>query len=404
MSSRYIIITQGDELTTGSILDRNSQWLAAQLTDKGYSVCGIHTLPDNLELLSLFYRKIYSECDVVISTGGLGPTDDDHSRFAFAEAFSLSLIENQSATNHLVAYCKRRSRPLTEDIKKMSLLPVESTIIPNPLGSALGFTHRIKACTFHFLPGVPQEMKAMFGMLYSEDQTRSKRLKTFLCFGCPESELERRLRPLDIVGGIGFQATRKGNIVKVQRDTLTNHCLQQIRDQLKDCLVDEDESDMAVTLSNLLTKTKGTVSTAESCTAGQVSAWLASIPGASSYFKEGVVSYSNKAKEKYCHVKSESLRQHGAVSEAVAREMAEGVRYNSDSTWGISVSGIAGPGGGTELKPVGTVHISVASQSITRHQLLKLNGNRTQITASAAAHVLWLLCKAIREENKIEEL
>jgi nicotinamide-nucleotide amidase len=404
MSSRYIIITQGDELTTGSILDRNSQWLAAQITDKGHSVCGIHTLPDNRELLSQFYRKVSLEYDVVISTGGLGPTDDDHSRFAFAEAFSLTLRPNQTATNHLVEYCKNRSRPLTEDIKKMSLLPSESSIIPNPLGSALGFTHQIKACTFHFLPGVPQEMKAMFGLVFSEEQRKTKRLKTFLCFGCPESELEKRLKPLGIVGNIGFQATRKGNIVKVQRDTLTNNRLTQIRAQLKDCLVDEDETDMAVTLSTLLTQTKGTVSTAESCTAGQVSAWLASISGASSYFKEGVVTYSNKAKEKYCHVKTESLLQYGAVSEAVAREMAEGIRKKSGSTWGLSVSGIAGPGGGTEMKPVGTVHISVASQSKTRHEHLKLNGNRTQITASAAAHVLWLLCKAIREENKIEEL
>ena len=395
------LITQGNELTTGSILDTNAQWLAAQLTDHGWTIRAILTLPDDCDALMQYFKAETHHSDVIISAGGLGPTSDDHTREAFSQAFSIALIQNEEAMTHIQNHCKRRQRPFTEQLSIMAQLPEGSSLIPNEYGSAVGFKALIGTCSFFALPGVPSELKHMFlnNILPTLDKGNINLQKRFLCFGPPESELQTRLQSLNLSDyNIGYRATRTGNIIKLYGPPLTDSLLHQLRLLLKDCCIAEDEEDMAIAIGQQLTENKETVATAESCTAGRVAAWLARIPGASAYLLEGVVVYANEAKQKYTGVRTETLQHYGAVSPQTAIELAQGIRDTAQSTWGISVTGIAGPGGGTPQKPVGTVHIAVAGPNgILKHRHLQLHGERTEITLSSAAHLLFLLHQARQE-------
>ncbi|MEC8381376.1 MAG: CinA family nicotinamide mononucleotide deamidase-related protein [Myxococcota bacterium] len=395
MQDYAIIITQGDELTTGRILNTNAHWLAGLLTDHGWAVKGIITAPDSHNELSHRFRAEAQSGALIISTGGLGPTTDDHTRNAFSSAFSIPLVQNQLAMAHLKAYCHRRQRNLSTEMTVMSMLPVNAAVIPNAHGSAVGFDIQVNGCRFCALPGVPSEFKSMIldSILPDITQTKAQTLTTFLCFGQPEAVLQERIQALKLSNyRIGYRATRTGNLIKLHGPPLDATIRNQILTALDDCLMAENEDDMAAAIGNQLRNGEETVATAESCTAGGVASWLASIPGASSYLMEGVVTYSNEAKQKYTGLRSETLKQYGAVSRETAEELALGIRAQAQSTWGISVTGIAGPSGGTPQKPVGTVHIAVAGPNdIIAHRQLLLRGTRTEITRSSAAHLLYLL-------------
>ena len=397
------IITQGDELTTGSVLNTNAQWLAEQLTNHGWTVQAMITAPDDPKQLIKRFKAEAIHSELIISSGGLGPTSDDHTRQAFSLAFDIPLIENPLARHHIQAYCHRRKRIFTEDLSVMALLPTQSTLIPNEHGSAVGFEAHIHQCRFYALPGVPSELKPMFlnSILPSLTKGDIHLQKTFLCFGEPEAALQKRLNAVDLSSyTIGYRATRAGNLLKLYGPPLSNDLLTDLRHRLYDCCLAEDEQDMAAAIGAQLRQDRETIATAESCTAGRVSSWLASIPGASAYLLEGVVVYSNEAKQKYTGVRTETLQAYGAVSRQTAIELAQGIRDRAKSTWGLSVTGIAGPGGGSPQKPVGTVHIAVAGPNDTlKHRQLQLHGPRGEITLSSAAHLLFLLHEARREKH-----
>ena len=310
-------------------------------------------------------------------------------------------MEHQMAMNHLEAYCKRRQRAMTPEMTIMAMLPENSTVIPNEKGSAVGFDMEVSGCRFCALPGVPSELKHMMfnTILPTIQKSKSQKLTTILCFGQPEAVIQKRLQQLDLDGyRIGYRATRAGNLIKLQGPPLSMPIRTQLQQTFHDCYMAEDEDDMAAAIGRQLKESGETVATAESCTAGGVASWLASIPGASAYLMEGVIVYSNEAKQRYTGVRSETLEQYGAVSQQTALELASGIRQRAKSTWGLSVTGIAGPGGGTPLKPVGTVHIAVAGpNAIIQHRQLQLRGSRTEITRSSAAHLIYLLHEVRRD-------
>ena len=246
-------------------------------------------------------------------------------------------------------------------------------------------------------------MKRMFKIHVQPELSHSKdfSLIQFGTIGLPESKLVERLQSLKHpLLDIGYRASRRGNLVKLRFASphLIEEIVQETRRLLSDVIFGENETDMAKILGELLQSRNETLAVAESCTAGKLSAWIASIPGASRYLMEGVVVYSNDSKVRRCQVSPESLIRYGAVSEEVAHQLAEGIRRNANSTWGVGITGIAGPGGGLPHKPVGTVHIAVSGPSYTSHKKYIFHGTREQITESAAARALFMLLRAATEE------
>ncbi|MEC7985720.1 MAG: CinA family nicotinamide mononucleotide deamidase-related protein [Myxococcota bacterium] len=400
MTTRAIILTQGSELLSGSISDHNAAYLCERLHNIGIRVLEYRCVDDDQNDIANALIDASRRSDIVICTGGLGQTEDDLSREACAQAFSTPLVESKPAKKQVDAFYRKRNRTPPKR-STMHLLPKGAIFLHNPFGSAPAFSLSFERCQIYFLPGVPVELEGLYALhlepslkQYHKDWS----MVEFGCFGAGESTLSKRLAgQLDCT--ISYRASRKGNSVKLHFPSAkpSISVLQKAKHILEPYLFAEGHCDLARSVGKLLLKQNATVSAAESCTSGKVSAWITSVPGASRYFLEGAVVYSNHAKQKYCDVSSHSLQNHGAVSKRVAIELAEGIQKRAQSTWGISITGIAGPGGGSKEKPVGTVHIAVSNGKTTVHRHLTLRGSRDQITDSSAAHVLFLLYQQLKE-------
>jgi nicotinamide-nucleotide amidase len=389
MSITAIILTQGTELLNGSIANGNAQFLCTELSKYNVHILEHRCIPDDIKLLSKALQDSVSRADIVISTGGLGPTRDDCTRAACAEAFDCILEENTTAKKEVIAYYQKRKRTCTSAAEQMATLPSIAQAITNPCGSAPAFSITKDNHTLFCFPGVPKELKMLF-IKEIIPQLPHKEFKPLSigCFGAGESTLMGLLK--DISEPIAYCATRRG--IQITFHTkLSETDEKHIQTQLAPFLYAWGHSDMARALGEKLVERKETVATAESCTSGAIAAWFTSIPGASRYFLEGSAVYSNAAKIRTCTVPEEMLITFGAVSEPVAISLAEGMRARAQSTWALSVTGIAGPGGGTAEKPVGTVHIAVAGPQQTIHKKLQLNGDRAQVLQSTMGHVLFLL-------------
>ena len=398
------ILSQGNELTQGQILNSNAHWLCQYFWNLGYTVYSMDTLPDNEEQIIESLRRNAQEVDIIVSTGGLGPTEDDHTMQAVSKAFDLELEENPQAIEHLQRYHEARNRPMLN--RKMAYMPKGSTIIDNSIGSALGCKIRHNQCDIYCFPGVPAEMMPMVEKTFPMVQ-RDWKLYNFGLFGISESEIEKELHnnlPKDVLEKIeiGLQATKIGMRLKIRVDQeyATDALHTQIATIFSTYLFSTDERNLAQVVGTLLFQKNQTISTAESCTGGKIAAWLTSIAGSSAYFMFGGVTYSNQAKMEICGVPEDMLVTHGAVSAEVAMAMATGMQKRAKTDWAVSVTGIAGPGGGTATKPVGTVHIACAGPHRCVHQQLQNHGTRDQITDSSMAAVLFLLYTELTLDQK----
>ena len=392
-----IVISQGDEITSGDIVDENGPWLRRQLIDRGHRIIESRTIPDNLERLIATFRECAELADSIWVTGGLGPTEDDLTAKAAAIAFERPLFESEKAKTEIKRHYMNRKRKWNEGAMKMAHVPKDSILLSNSNGSAPGFLIKGATCQSFFFPGVPVEMKpmAMKAILSLSSQTPAQQHR-FFTMGIGESTIASLLNPLSKNGlSIGYRATRKGNTVKLHNPSPAQ--IKQARQILKPCLYSETDAEIARVVVKSLSEIRQTLATAESCTGGMLSSWLVDTPGASSILKQGVVVYSNESKTRLCNVDRSVIESHGAVSKAVAIEMAEGVRQTTNADWGIATTGIAGPGGGSKEKPVGTVHVAIADKHQTIHKCLQLHGTRTQIRESAAAMILFLLFKRIEK-------
>lgn len=373
------ILSTGDEVRSGALVDTNSAYIAEQLELAGAAVVRHDCVGDDMEILESVFREIAARVDIAIVTGGLGPTSDDLTSAAAARAAGVELALDPDALASMEKMFKDLGRPIKGSNRKQAMLPRNAECLSNPIGTAPGFVLKIDRCLFFCLPGVPREMRRMLGKevlprirKLQGDSREFCEVRTLSSFGFPESvagealaEFEERFPKLKL----GLRAKVPEIQVKLYARGRDREALERMLDQGADWVVDKfgdkvfsiGGDPMEAVVGGLLVQKKATLAVAESCTGGLISHWLTDVPGSSDYFLFSGVTYSNEAKESVLGVSPDTLKQYGAVSEETAREMAEGARRAAGATYGISTSGIAGPTGGTEEKPVGTVCIGLAT-------------------------------------------
>ncbi len=407
------LISVGTEILLGQIVNTNAAWLAQRLADFGINVYRQITVGDNAARLTACIRESMSRADILILTGGLGPTDDDLTREAVAEATGRELVLDEGQLNWLINRFQSRHGKMTENNRKQALKPLGSMLLENPNGTACGYAVPYQDKWLFLLPGPPWEMDAMFENqvvpllkeLYNLEQHLFSRNLKF--FGIGESQLETEVLDLmrsqvdptmALYAGMGETkmrlTTRAANreVADLKFDALTAEIAKRVGEHI----YGTDEDTIFFAAANLLLARGETLATAESCSGGLLASSFTDIPGSSGYFRQGWVTYSNESKMQQLRVKPETLTTFGAVSEETVREMAEQARAISGTDYAIAVSGVAGPGGGTAEKPVGLVWLAVASGSTTMSKQLNLSGSRSQIkmrTVKNAAYLLWQTLK-----------
>jgi nicotinamide-nucleotide amidase len=411
-SARAEIITIGDEILFGQIVDTNTQWIGTQLTDIGIRPVRKTSVGDNRQDILDAFTQASQRVDVVIVTGGLGPTRDDITKHTFCEYFGTELEINQDALALITDFFAKRGRAMTELNIQQAALPKNCAYIPNLWGTAPGMWFEQDGVIYVSLPGVPYEMKSLMEFeilprLKARFSTHIIQHKSIRTIGIGESFLAEKisgwedalpehikLAYLPHFGQVRLRLTGTGT----DQDVLEKELAEQVASVLP--LIEEhvfgyDSDELEAVIGTLLMNSNATVSTAESCTGGYVANQITGIPGSSRYFEGSMVSYSNEVKMNVLGVSSETLEAYGAVSEQTAREMAEGARRLLNTTFAISTTGIAGPDGGTAEKPVGTVWIACATPDETFTQLLTLRNNRKINIELTCSYALNLLRKTI---------
>lgn len=399
------VLTIGTELTRGELVDRNSAYLAERLTERGFFVTEMATVDDHHARIVATLRRLSAHHDVVLCTGGLGPTTDDRTSACAAQALGVPLVRDRGVHAELVSLLEARGRPVTASNEKQADFPEGATILKNNQGTAPGFCVHLLGAACFFMPGVPAEMQAMLEnavlplLPAPRARTQYARLRTF---GLPESEVNDRLTGLESKHGveIGYRASNSEIEVKIlssarEHESDEAHrvraslALEEVKRRLGESVYAEGTTRLPEALGLLLLERNATFGVAESCTGGLVSQMMTSVPGASRYFYGGVTSYDNRVKERILGVSADALRMHGAVSKEVAREMAEGARQILGVDYALSLTGIAGPSGGSPDKPVGLVHFAVATPHGTTTEERTFPGDRARIQLRAALTGLW---------------
>ncbi len=408
---RIEILCTGDELLTGLTTDTNSPYFMGKLFELGETVARSQTVGDVREQIVEALASLRSQCDALLVSGGLGPTADDLTAEAAAAAAGVRLIENAEVLAELKARFAKRNFAFTPNNAKQALIPEGAEVVRNPVGTAPMFIQHIGRCTLFFVPGVPREYRALvdgevlprIAKLIEVDSGRVFRAARLIkTIGLAESHLDARVAPLAKIHprvAFGFRTHAPENHLKLLAEGATqreaNEALaaaeRDCREALGPHVFGADRDSFASVLAALLRERGATVGVAESCTGGSVCELLTAPAGASSYFIGGAVVYANTMKEKWAGVRPETLGAHGAVSKEVAIELAEGARRACEATYGLSITGIAGPSGGTPDKPVGTVHFALATPAGTQWQQQRMLGDRERIRLFAAAHALDML-------------
>jgi len=411
------LINTGSELMLGRVLNTHQQWLCRKLADRGHVVSRQIAVPDSGPEIQEAVRDSLSRSDLVITTGGLGPTSDDLTRTLIAQLLGKSLREDPAVLQHIQAYFESRRRPMPESTRVQAQVPQGAVVLPNPNGTAPGLAMEIRPNPFRpgggaswvvMLPGPPRELRPMFeasvAPLLERVFPAPKRFvcRTLRSSGIGESVLEERLaaglQPLLAQGlEVGYCA-RPGQVdVRfVARGDAAEELVRQacvlVRQRLGEHLYAEEDEEMEFALVRELTRRKETLALAESCTGGLLAHRVTNVPGASAVLMAGFVTYSNAAKQTLLGVRSDTLAHHGAVSEEVAREMAEGARERAGTTYALAITGIAGPTGGSAEKPVGTVHLALSTPRGTS-AVLRLNPFDREtfkmVTTQQAMEMLW---------------
>lgn len=404
------IIAIGTEILLGDIVNTNAQFLAKELAALGIDVYHQSVIGDNEERIIESFEKAFERCDLVITTGGLGPTQDDLTKELGAKYFNKKLVLHEPSLDWIKTYLDMKDEAIVEANKKQAYFPEGSIILPNPNGTAPGSIVSENNKILIILPGPPREMKPMFNnhvKKYLEGITgeiiKSKILRLF---GIGESLMAQKLNnliqnsknptvaPYAKDNDVTLRITAKGNSEK-ECDDLINPVDKEIKDALGEYIYGEGETSLENVVSEILCNNKLSVSTAESCTGGMIAASLISYPGISDVFKEGAVTYSNESKMKRLGVSKETLDRYGAVSEETAREMAIGIAREANTDISISTTGIAGPGGGTDEKPVGLVYIGVFIKGKVVVNKFNFTGNRERIRRKTTMNALNILRKEL---------
>jgi nicotinamide-nucleotide amidase len=401
------IVSIGNELLNGRTVDTNAAYIAGQLRTVSLPVIGVHVVPDEEAEIERILALACGEADVVIATGGLGPTDDDLTRQAFARFLRVELVQQPELLDRLEQFFVRRGVPMPARNSIQTCIPQGTVALENPLGTAPGIRARKDGTLLFALPGVPTEMRHMFDTLVLPElrslaggqAIATRRLK---CFGAGESTIaeligdamQRGRNPLinctvhagvitlEIVATAG-EHTEAQRMAQRQEDALGA--------TLGKLVYGTGDQTLAEVVGEGLRRTGRTLAVAESCTGGLLGKLITDIPGSSDYFAGGWITYSNEAKSRQLGVPAGMIESHGAVSEPVAQAMARGARHKAGTDYAISVTGIAGPGGGSEQKPVGLVYIALDSREGTDTSKYLFSADRGAVRLRAAQTALNIL-------------
>ncbi len=371
------ILCIGTELLLGNITNGNARWIAEQLAALGIAHHRQAVVGDNRERLIAELQAAAQRCQVLITTGGLGPTPDDLTTEAIAAAFGAPLVEHPQVWAEIQARLAARGRPCAASNRRQAFLPEGAALLPNPTGTAPGMIWSPRpGFTILTFPGVPSEMRAMWQATAASwlqatglaEGVFASRMLRF--WGIAESDLAERMAdlleasnptvaPYAGSGEVKLRITARA-ATAAEAEQLLAPVEQEIRARTGRLCFGENEDDLASVVLQQLRRGGHTLAVAESCTGGGLGAALAAVPGASDVFLGGVIAYANRVKQELLGVPAEQLASHGAVSDSVAQAMAVGVRRATGADWALAITGVAGPSGGTAEKPVGLVHIAVA--------------------------------------------
>lgn len=411
------LIATGSELLLGDTINTNVAYLGHELNRLGYTVAFHSTVGDNRERMEAVVRQAATRADIVICTGGLGPTQGDITRECVAKAIDRPLVLHEEAVREVQQFFRSRNREMPEASRRETILPEGSVILHNSVGVAPGLAVTADKVTFILLPGPPAEMKAVFSesavpyLLKRFGEQGAIVSKRYAVYGLRELELEERLYDLVTMqhnptiafliknGYIEVRLTASGKttVEATQRLTPWEHIVEE---RLGDAIGRVLTDNLPNTVGAMLLDRKATIATAESCTAGLVGKRLTEAAGSSSYYMGGVQSYSNDVKHRLLGVPQDLLDTYGAVSEEVAKAMAEGAKKVIGTDYGVSTTGVAGPGGGTRTKPVGLVWFGVAGPKGTVAFRNDFIGDRESIRQSAAEQALQYIQRYMENEEK----
>lgn len=406
------IITIGDEILIGQIVDTNSAWMAQKLNDEGINIRQITSISDDPVHIRESFREVSSKVDLVLVTGGLGPTKDDKTKNCICDFFGTRLVMNESVLSNVEDLLGKRGIAINNLNRDQALVPESSRVLPNKLGTAPGLLLMKGNCTFIFMPGVPFEMKYLmeFEILpYLRENFRTSTIihRTILTQGLPESMLAEKIEAwedslpahiklayLPSPQGVRLRLSARGKQLQVMKSEIDN-LVALLQILIGKNIYGFDDESPASGIGKILLKNGWTVSTAESCTGGAIARLFTENPGCSQYYKGSVVAYSNEIKSGVLGISEETISNHGAVSREVAEAMALHANHVLKSDFAIATSGIAGPGGGSEEKPVGTVWIAVAFRDTVSSQLFSFGDDRERTITRTAQNGLFLLRKLI---------
>jgi len=404
------VLLTGDELMTGVTTDSNSAMMAEQLASIGLSIHRKVTVGDETALLVAEMEALSLVSDVIIVNGGLGPTIDDLTAEALARLINKPLVEHSEATAHLVEWCAARSYRLNDANKKQAFLPEGVLVIKNVAGTAVGFSVEWNDCLIMCTPGVPSELRPMMNgeivplLAKRFPHSNAPSITRIQMFGMGEATLQQKIVdtfpdwPSEVE--VSFRAGAptlelKLTTVDKKHEQLKSEWKAKLLHEIGDCVVGEGSTNIQQELVQLLTKHDITITTVESCTGGLIASMLTEVAGASAVFEAGFVTYSNSMKQTLVGVSEQTLETYGAVSEPVVKEMLVGALTISGADVGIAVSGVAGPGGGTEAKPVGTVCIAWGGVDGVRSIRLAVRRDRKQFQVVVAAVALDLIRRQV---------
>ena len=404
------VLSIGTELTRGELINSNAAWLSSELTAMGFEVVEQLVVDDDRARIASALRSLAERVRVVVSTGGLGPTTDDLTTESVANALGTRLVRDEASLDHIRRRFERLGRTMSESNAKQADFPEGADVLPNPVGTAPGFGVRLGTCDAYFMPGVPREMRRMF-----EEQVTPRirplapnnsfqvRLRTF---GLPESVVGEKLAGVEQAfpgTTIGYRAhfpeievkvLVRGTTLEAARRTCELATVQ-VKSLLGATVFGEAQETFGGVVGQALRQRGWTLAIAESCTGGLIGHLLTREAGASDFLLLDAVTYANSAKSSILGVKEQILHERGAVSAEVAAAMAEGARRVAGADVGLSVTGVAGPSGGSETKPVGSVYIAIArgdTETDVKHRVF--GGERLQVQTLAAYAALQMVREA----------
>ena len=437
------IITIGDELLIGQVVDTNSAWMAQRLNEAGISLHQVTSVHDDRQHILRALDEAFSRADIVLTTGGLGPTKDDITKHVLCEYFHTTLIEDPNVREHIHKLYKERPEVLNRLTATQWLVPASATILPNRVGSApimvfekevrgerlrapqnatsvFGDPAKVRGKLLISMPGVPYEMQVamqeqvmpfverIMGNGYRVSDTGEIIHRTMLLYGIPESTLAIRIEAWEdaLPKTMHLAYLPKDGTIRLRLSTYGEATSEEMDAQIaallpliKDYIIALEDKPLEAILGELLKQKNATIATAESCTGGRLAAALNALPGSSAYYLGSVVAYANEVKQQVLGVEQDTLTQYGAVSEQTVHEMAEGVRRLMHTDYAIATSGIAGPDGGTEEKPVGTVWIAWATPegTVAERYQFGVARLREQITQRAVTTALVRMIRLVKQ-------